>query len=71
MAENFEDTNPEFQDEAAKAFKSFCNAYLGDKQPDLVLSEDHPIVQEFSNLFEPSMTDFESAVRRGNTLVFG
>lgn len=71
LEENFRHPNPEIQDEAAKAFKSFCKAYFGDKQTDLVLTEDHPIIKEFSKLFGPSMQDHSISVRRGFNLVFG
>lgn len=71
LQENFKHANHEIQEEAAKAFKTFCNAYLGDKQIDLVLTQDHPIVNELSKLFGPSMEDQNIAVRRGYNLVFG
>lgn len=40
-------------------------------QIDLVLSKDHPILQEISELFEPSREEYDTVLRRGYNLAFG
>lgn len=69
LIENFKHPNPEIQDEATKAFKTFCFAYLNDGSPSLAASS--PVILEIKKLFDPSMNDMNIAITRGYNMAFG
>jgi hypothetical protein len=69
LIENFKHPNPEIQDEATKAFKTFCFAYLNDGSPSLAASS--PIILDIKKLFDPSMDDMNIAITRGYNMAFG
>lgn len=69
LVENLKHPNPEIQDEAAKAFKTYCAAYLDHGSP--LLDAKSPIIVDLSKLFEPSMHDLNIAITRGYNIAFG
>jgi hypothetical protein len=69
LVENFKHPNPEIQDEAAKAFKTYCAAYFNHGSP--LLDAKSPIIVDLQKLFEPSMHDLNIAITRGYNMAFG
>ena len=75
MLENFKHPNTDIQDEANKAFKSFCFTYF---DGDVVVAaeekkeaEEHPLVKKIQALYKPSQKDLNIAVTRGYNMAFG
>lgn len=69
LIENFKHPNPDIQEEATKAFKTYCSAYLNDGSPSLDAKS--PIILDLQKLFDPSMNDLNIAITRGYNMAFG
>ena len=73
MTENFKHPNNEIQDEAIRAFNTYCNVYFPDSQSaeELKLNDQHPIIVDVKKLFKPSKDDLNIATTRGYNAAFG
>jgi len=73
LVENFKHPNSEIQDEATRAFSTFCNVYFPDSQSaeELKLNDKNPIIVDIKKLFKPSKDDLNIAATRGYNASFG
>ena len=72
MQENFKHPNQEIQEEATKAFKAFCQAYLAPEGDFLSIAQsDSQIVTHLKLMFKPSSVDDNVAITKGYNMAFG
>ena len=67
LLENFKHPNPEIQEEATRAFESFCGTYLSHES----LTAQDKIVNQVKRMLESSLTDENVALTRGYNMAFG
>lgn len=75
MVENFKHPNQDIQDEAARAFKIFCEAYFQSKaetEADQINdNSSNLILNQVKKMFQTSMNDQNIAITRGFNMAFG